>query len=146
MTGKEKYELIIKNNADFLLTDMQAISQVCHHNACILNGKICINATRFYQNTQTTYFYDNFGYYDYQTGIFKWQETFNHYTSTANSDLKNIYAFLDEVVVIKSEEKIIWYDVNFFREKKLYPVGIFVITERRLANLFVENDLLTSND
>ena len=60
--------------------------------------------------------------------------------------MENIYAFLDDVVVIKSEEKIIWYDVNFFREKKLCPVGIFVITERRLANLFVENDLLTSND
>ena len=107
MTGKEKYELIIKNNADFLLTDMQAISQVCHHNACILNGKICINATRFYQNTQTTYFYDNFGYYDYQTGLFNWQSRFNYYWSTNNFDLENIYAFLDDVVVIKNEERII---------------------------------------
>jgi hypothetical protein len=68
--------------------------------------------------------------------MFRFQSWVNNYFSCSNDDLKGIKFFLDFVVVmIDRNNKVLWYDEEFFRNQGSFLVGPLVMKESEVVDL-----------
>ncbi len=133
MTAEEKLKILLENKPYLLLTDVQAIPQFY---SVLEDGRISLNATHYFKNSCTTYFYDKYCYYDDNVKMFRFQGGCQHYFSCPNDDLESIKAFLDGVVVmIDNNNKVLWYDEEFLRSRGYYLVGPLILNESEVVDL-----------
>ena len=129
----EKLKMLLENKPYLLLTDVQAIPQFY---SVLEDGRISLNATEYSRNSYKTYFYDKFCYYDDTAKKFRFDNFVNHYFSCPNDDIESIKAFLDEVVVmIDNNNKLLWYDEEFFRSRGYFLVGPLILNESEVVDL-----------
>lgn len=129
----EKLKILLESNPYLLLTDVQARP---HSYNVLEDGRISLEATECIRNKYKTYFYNKFCYYDDSAQMFRFQSCFNNYFSCSNDDLKGIKFFLDFVVVmIDRNNKVLWYDEEFFRNHGSYLVGPLVMKESEVVDL-----------
>ena len=129
----EKLKILLENKPYLLLTDVQAIPQFYR---VLEDGRISLNATHYFKNSCTTYFYDKYCYYADNVKMFRFGNFVNHYFSCPNDDIESIKAFLDGVVVmIDNNNKLLWYDEEFFRSRGYYLVGPLILNESEVVDL-----------
>ena len=133
MTPEEKLKIFLENKPYLLLTDCQVMPQFYNVSE---DGQISLNATHYFKNSCTSYFYDKYCYYDDNVKMFRFRGGASSYFSCPNDDLDSIKFFLNMVVVaIDNNNKLLWCDEELFRDSGYYLVGPLVMRESEVIDL-----------